>query len=567
MNSVIFKHISHCWAALTAEEIYRLGCKQVCIAPGSRSTPLVMAFANHSKISCHTHFDERSLGFYALGLAKSSESPVVIVTTSGSAVANLLPAVVEAFKSRIPLLILSSDRPYQQHYHGENQTITQQQIFGHFVKLFQNIPSPTTSISPSWILATIDEAYYKMTTGDSAPVHLNLMFEEPFFNEEKSFKHYLSDISSWINSSNTLKNIQTSTTTLNHTNKNYSFKNIIAVVGHISNTTDAKSIVSFCKSKHIPVITECHSKIFGIQNTIHCVDLFIDLFHKNVKSNYTVLFFGDQIISKKCLNLLKNATHLVHISDIEQSSNPILKSSLTLKSSYSDSISYLNSFISDKNITWYNKLSTLYSTLLKSHKTNKYDCISEISILNTLFSNLQKHSLIFVANSLAIRILNHYIFSPHHHLIYANRGASGIDGNLSTAIGIAKDQKKELYFVCGDLSFLYDINALVLLQQSNVKIKIILLNNNGGKIFTFLPVKKHFNQLNPFFTTPHNLKMKHISKQFNLEYDIVEDPKFKNLDRLIKKHINANKSTLLECFFDESNTKRHIDEHTSFFLQ
>ena len=150
MNTTTFKHIAHCWSALIAEELFRLGVENICIAPGSRSTPLVMAFVEHKGLTCHSHFDERSLGFYALGIAKSSEKPVVILTTSGSAVANLLPAIVEAFHSNIPLLILSSDRSYGQHYHGENQTISQQFIFGQFVKLFQNIPPSSTTILPEW---------------------------------------------------------------------------------------------------------------------------------------------------------------------------------------------------------------------------------------------------------------------------------------------------------------------------------------------------------------------------------------------------------------------------------
>tara|TARA_A100001015_G_scaffold151515_2_gene167996 strand:+ start:7569 stop:9272 length:1704 start_codon:yes stop_codon:yes gene_type:complete len=567
MNLVEFKHISHCWAALTAEELYRLGCRDICIAPGSRSTPLVMAFANHKDLQCHTHFDERSLSFFALGLAKASLKPVVIVTTSGSAVANLLPAIVEAFQNKIPLLILSSDRPYQLHYHGSNQTISQEHIFGSYVKLFQTIPSPTDTISPKWLLATLDEAFFEMQTHDPAPVHLNFMFEEPFFNQSKSFDYYLKDIFEWKKSKKTFKHINPITPQLTADHKiEDSFENTLVLIGHINNDVDARLIYDFCESNKLPVLAECHSKLFGLEKIINHVDMFIDLFLKTNQSNYTILFFGEQLISKKCFSLISNATKCIHITDKFASNNPSFKTDLTLKSTYEDNLTYLNQYHLIPKNTWTEFISKTKTALYSRLEKIRFSTISEISVMDKLFSKLEKSSLIFIANSLSIRLLNSHIPSKKHHIIYANRGVSGIDGNLSTAIGIAKNKGKELYFICGDLTFLYDLNALVLLEQTNVVVKICLLNNNGGKIFTFLPIQEHFTSLNPYFTTPHNLKMKYIAKQFNLNYDFVSDDSFADLSSKTTQFIHNEKSCLLECFFDENNTKLHLKSSTEDFL-
>lgn len=567
MNTTTFKHIAHCWAALIAEELFRLGVENICIAPGSRSTPLVMAFAEHKGLICHTHFDERSLGFYALGLAKSSEKPVVILTTSGSAVANLLPAIVEAFHSNIPLLILSSDRAYSQHYHGENQTISQQFMFGQFVKLFQNIPPSSSSILPEWLLATIDEAYFKMTSSDKGPVHLNVMVEEPFFQKEQSYSTYLNHISGWLSSNTPIKVIlPTKTTLLTPAKQQLTLKNVIAVVGHIENSQDADLIAAFCKDKQIPVLTECHSKLFGYPDTIHCVDLFLNNLNDQLGEDYTVLFFGHQLVSKTCIQFLKHAKTLIHVTTHQRSTNPTLTSQLTLKCPYIDAIDSLKTISISNSKKWLKTIIDVQKTTQSTLANTTFNSLSELSVLNSLCAQLDSSSLIFVANSLCVRIINNYVSSKKQHIIYANRGASGIDGNLSTAIGIAKDQNKPLYFICGDLTFLYDLNALILLQQTGVCIKIILLNNNGGKIFTFLPVKEHFDQLNPYFTTPHHLTMSHLAKQFNLSYDTVSDKSFSDLNKLIKKHIHNKSASLLECNFDEKNTKKQIKSLSKSFL-
>ena len=176
-------------------------------------------------------------------------------------------------------------------------------MFGQFVKLFQNIPPSSSTILPEWLLSTIDEAYFKMTSSDKGPVHLNVMVEEPFFQKEQSYSTYLNHISGWLSSNTPIKAIlPTKTTLLNPAKQQLTLKNVIAVVGHIENSQDADLIATFCKDKQIPVLTECHSKLFGYTNTIHCVDLFLSNFNNQLVEDYTVLFFGHQLVSKTCIH-------------------------------------------------------------------------------------------------------------------------------------------------------------------------------------------------------------------------------------------------------------------------
>jgi 2-succinyl-5-enolpyruvyl-6-hydroxy-3-cyclohexene-1-carboxylate synthase len=186
------------WGTLILEELSRLGVQHVCMAPGSRSTPLTLAAAKQTKLKQHLHFDERGLGFMALGLAKASQAPVAIITTSGTAVANLYPAVIEAWLTRVPLIVLSGDRPPELIDCGANQAIIQPAIFAQYAKQL-NLPTPDLSIRPEALLSLLDEA----VSNQSQPVHINCMYREPLYPSTMSadFTQYLSTLGNWQHTS------------------------------------------------------------------------------------------------------------------------------------------------------------------------------------------------------------------------------------------------------------------------------------------------------------------------------------------------------------------------------
>ncbi len=185
------------WAELMLEELARLGVEHVCIAPGSRSTPLTLAADENDKLTLHTHFDERGLGFLALGIAKASRQPVAVIVTSGTAVANLLPAVAEAGLTGETLVLLTSDRPPELIECGANQAIRQHGIFSDHVTEFHDIPSPTLDIAPNWLLTTIDAAMYQQSLHGGA-IHFNCRYPEPLYGEGADFSRYLTPLNDWL---------------------------------------------------------------------------------------------------------------------------------------------------------------------------------------------------------------------------------------------------------------------------------------------------------------------------------------------------------------------------------
>lgn len=162
-------------------QLFELGCELFCIAPGSRSTPLTVAVANHPKAKSMITHDERSLGFFALGYAKATQKPAAVIVTSGTAVANLFPAVIESSLDHVPLIILSADRPAELRDLGANQTIDQVKLFGGYVRYFFDFPAPTQAISPDFVCSQTRQAYLQAIHPLPGPVHLNCQFREPLF--------------------------------------------------------------------------------------------------------------------------------------------------------------------------------------------------------------------------------------------------------------------------------------------------------------------------------------------------------------------------------------------------
>ena len=176
-NEKKYQSLAECWSNLIIEEYVRHGVEYACISPGSRSTLLVKAIAEHPKIKSYVHFDERSNGFFATGLARQTQKPVLVITTSGTAVANLLPSCIEAYEQNIPVLYLTADRPFELLGCGANQSIQQETILKDWVHHYKTIPTATQEISAKWVLKQVDETILHSSKG---PIHLNLQYREPF---------------------------------------------------------------------------------------------------------------------------------------------------------------------------------------------------------------------------------------------------------------------------------------------------------------------------------------------------------------------------------------------------
>jgi len=493
--------------------------KNINICPGSRNTPLKYSILNNNYFKCLSFIDERVGSFFTLGISKSIMQPSVIITTSGTAVANLLPAIIEADLSMIPLIIITADRPKQLQYKGENQTIRQYDIFKNYTRTTLNIDNTSFADSHSLlskIHTTINKANGLKGILAPGPIHINVAFDEPLLDD------------STINNFNFKyePNKQITENTLKI--KNY--KKPIIVCGQLNDRTYADMIINLSEKLMCPIFADPLSQMrFNIKhhNILSSYDFYID--HLNNEPDY-VIRFGKKITSKKLntyLNTLKCDKILI-----------------TDAGGYNDDIKSL--YIKDFNINNLTEESWLDSYITLENNTqeilNKYldkNSFFEGNIINHCFNNFKNNDQLFIGNSLPVRMLEKYTQNTNKDVkVYANRGASGIDGIIASALGMSyNSQLSRNILIIGDISFFYDINALLVGKQYNLNLSIIIINNNGGQIFKTLPqFDESLKNIEEFWTTPINLNIEQCSKLYSCNYFLLNSI----------KHINEQLNLILD---------------------
>eukprot|EP00466_Bigelowiella_natans_P001698 jgi/Bigna1/140303/aug1.55_g15011 len=493
-----FPSINYLWSALVVEELVRLGIKYLCIGPGSRSTPLTIAAAENANITTIVHFDERSLAFYALGLAKGSGEPVGVLTTSGTAVANLLPAIVEAKQDSVPLVIMSADRPIELLDCGANQAIDQSHIFRSFVTHFQmndDTLRPMTSYSGS------------EPGKPSHSIAMEVLQQASRFSKEE----------------------------------------ILIIAGNVKGEADAAGILA------VEMFSDGDATALRIAQNPDAM----------------VVMFGDRFVSKSLLTALgKSRPFLVQISDTASRQDPNHAVNVRLVADIAKTCNMLMEYpllskrggggtststssedkVDDDNNNKYSedKKSSAGLAPLSSGNSNtmmmENAAKDEATFVKWVCEQLGADHALFVGNSMAIRYVDRHASrlsptssssstssSPSSRnsnkaapsIIYANRGASGIDGVVSTALGVQQSTEKHVVLIIGDLSFLHDIGSLSLAKDHHIT--IVLLNNNGGIIFQKLPVYEQKHIFREYFQAPHGLEsFKCTAKQFGISYTKID---------------------------------------------
>ncbi|MBB1273818.1 2-succinyl-5-enolpyruvyl-6-hydroxy-3-cyclohexene-1-carboxylic-acid synthase [Psychromonas sp. SR45-3] len=539
-------NINLLWSSLFIEELTRYGISDFCIAPGSRSTPLILAAANHPKVITHVHFDERGLGFLALGLSQASSKPVVIITTSGTAVANLYPAVIEAKQSHIPLIIISADRPPELINCAANQAIDQHKIFADYPVFFAQIPTPTESIKSNYLLTTLNQGLFQQHL-DKGPIHFNMAIAEPFYPEQSTinFKNYLSSLKGW-DSHHALYTIYHSTQQGEVVNQNIELnaEKVLVLVGRISDKQQAMAIAQFCQQFNLLMFADVQSQLQGVINNITGYDLLLcnQSFKQHIDQADLIIQFSDHLVSKRLTQYIgSTATPIWVVSEYTQRIDPAHCVTQRFVSNAKNFIKQAhNNKTTDKK--WIEKIKVYQDQLpdiIKPYLLN--DQISEVN--STAYVLNHSTDNIILGNSLAIRLAD--MFANTNATIYSNRGASGIDGVIATAVGIAKNKQAATALLIGDTSFLYDLNSLALLTQLQHPFVIVLLNNDGGGIFNLLPVPKAQHQA--FYQLPHGLTFSQTCAQFSIHY---QQPKTLTAFKENYQHALAitthNKATLIE---------------------
>lgn len=534
------------YIAALVDEFYQLGVRHAVFSPGSRSTTMAMLFKEHEEFGTYMNIDERSAGFMALGIAKAHKEPTVLVCTSGSAVAHYLPAILEAQYSGVPLIVLSADRPHTLLHVGAPQTVDQHKIFGTAVNYFEELAVPQESHYYTYPRQVARKSYMKAMDTKKGPVHINVPLFEPLVPElsrnhfeagRSSFKVVKPNYSSVFGcgNRNNLPHINNaidiaygndSTKEINDLLERY--ERILILAGPQIDIDEANTIRSFGEALQAPILADPLSNVRGCNTSdvvISTYDALLAgqaLWHE-LKPD-CVIQFGQIVVSKRVQQMIASWTDVeyIEVNPTMDSMNPTGKTTIHMQASI-DVFTHLygKNNNSDTYLNIWRRLDQAGKKQL-SLAIDEPHCF-EGRTIRELQKQIPEDGQIFVANSMTIRDFDYFWFSGESKaVLYGNRGVNGIDGTISTALGLAANGRPT-YLVTGDLSLFHDLNGLAVAKTHNLNLTIILHNNDGGGIFEYLPQKgtKHFDYL---FSTSQGLDYSGAAKLYGCSYIKIFNP-------------------------------------------
>ena len=534
-------------AQAVIEVFHQKEIQHIVISPGSRNAPLTIGFTNQDYFKCYSIADERCAAFFALGLAQQIQKPVAVVCTSGSALLNYYPAVAEAFYSQIPLLVVSADRPQNKIDIGDGQTIRQENVFANHIVYSANLTENASEINDQLICNAIDFA-----VAEKGPSHINVPFEEPLYESlleatyipkikknEKATPDFTLDskfLSQWQSAE----------------------KKLIVVGELFPNSIEQKYIDLFAEDESVVVLLEKTSNLHH-PTFIDRIDTLVTTFTEKDKQNFQpdiLLTFGGMVVSKRIKALLRSfqpETHW-HVDTLRayDTYGCLTKHFQTNIANFFEQLlveskSNASTYAAYFQKIWQNRLS-------KHEHYLKTIPFSDFKVFDFLSRNLPENIQLQVSNSSPIRYIQLVNLNKTIE-VFSNRGTSGIDGSTSTSIGAAIGNPKPTILITGDISFLYDSNAL----WNNYipkNFKIVLLNNSGGGIFRILPGHQENETFNTFFETSHQLTAEHLAKMYKFQYTSVHDEK--ELDLHWKTFISDSSAPSILELFTPEKVNNHI---------
>jgi 2-succinyl-5-enolpyruvyl-6-hydroxy-3-cyclohexene-1-carboxylate synthase len=515
------------WALI--DQLVQQGVVDFFLAPGSRSTPLALAASRHPQAKIHTHFDERGLGFFALGCALATQKPTAIIVTSGTAVGNLLPAVMEAHHSSTPLILLTADRPAELRETSANQTTDQIKIFQNFVRWQCDFDS---EMQPKAIRSKAAQAVYRATHPHPGPVHINCPLREPLYPVSFDFVQ-----GTPIVIESTLTSICAP--------KQLPSKGII-LLGRSNETEEALHIA---KQLGWPVFADLLSsaRLDVSKEQIRHFDWLLT----EAPRPECVIHFGERLTSKRLMEWLQDSppTHYWHVSPHSHWLDP----SHLITGRIHGPIGSTN-FYAEIDLDWLPQWIALDKQAEeKLHASKQTTSFTETLAMQLLKEMNLEEWAIFLGNSMPIREGDWFLFPEKSKGFFANRGLSGIDGNLATIAGISVGLDAPVFAIVGDLTALHDLNSLALLHH--LPIILLISNNNGGGIFSHLAVANDPN-FETLWGVPHNRSFKYGAKMFDLPYVFVDDEiSFKNA---VADCLNQRKPVVIEMKTDRKiNAESH----------
>ncbi|AKD55576.1 2-succinyl-5-enolpyruvyl-6-hydroxy-3-cyclohexene-1-carboxylic-acid synthase [Spirosoma radiotolerans] len=546
-----------------AELLYRKGITDVVVSPGSRSAPLTLAVARHPHLRVRVMADERSAGFVALGMAMQSRRPVAVICTSGSAVYNLAPAVVEAFFGQVPLLLLTADRPHEWLYQQDGQTINQVGIFGSHVKRSYDLPADYTHPDTRWFIdRCVNEAVNLSQWHPAGPVHINVPLREPFY--PGSDEPFLAEPVRVIDTCPTELTLPTDTWRDLMTEWEQSERTLIAV-GQIPYDPALLAVLrKLSDDMGIPVVGEIVSQIARNEVFITRSDTFLSGLDEQTGQSLQptlLLTIGNSFLTRNLKTFLRQfpAHRHWHIQPATDRINDSLQSLTKLIPA--DPLSFLEKLYSDLDyqrflrgddddephafLHRWQTLDRQATRLIEKTLRPASGQLTDWSAVQVILEHLPEQSLLHLANSMPVRYANLCGLAEEKQIrVSANRGVSGIDGCLSTAVGAALMSDKLVTLLIGDVAFFYDRNALWSAPVPP-NLRIVLLNNDSGHIFRMIDGPGRQPELETYFETPHGYTAQNTADDAKLVYTHCDA-----LDTL---------TTLLPDFFQTSPSARLLE--------
>jgi 2-succinyl-5-enolpyruvyl-6-hydroxy-3-cyclohexene-1-carboxylate synthase len=561
------------WATLIVEELARSGVDFFCVAPGSRSTPLVVALAANKKAESLVHFDERGSAFGALGYARATGRPAAWITTSGTAVANGLPAVVEAATDGVPMILLTADRPPEFRQTGANQTIDQPDIFGDYVRWRFDLPAPEEAVDPAMVLTTVDQAVYRARRAPSGPVHLNLMFREPFIPDPEDLEGELPAPARWLKSGEPYTRYTATRPAVDPDEVErlwealHPVKRGLVVAGRLSSQKQGEAVLQLAESLDWPLLPDVGSQVrLGVrsENLVPYYDaLLTSEPFKEAHYPEVVLHVGGRAVSKRLEQFLTRSQPdpYVVVRENPFRLDPGHRVTHSVETDVTDFCAALAKVAERRpraGAASWRRGWRKASEKVDSYLDRAFEGIKELNepfVARLISRHVPEGHALVVASSMPIRDLDTFAAADGTIVpVAANRGASGIDGTVATAAGFARGSGRPLTLLIGDLALLHDLNSLAMLRD--LPVVVVVLNNDGGAIFSFLPVARHKAFFEPYFGTPQGVGFEGGAKMFGLAYDLP-----RTAEEFVETYRVAstrNRPTLIEVRTDrEENTELH----------
>lgn len=526
------------WASVLVEVLARLGLQTALLCPGSRSTPLTLAFASHPQIEAIPVLDERSAAFFALGLAKRSGMATALVCTSGTAGANFYPAVIEAYESRVPLLVLTADRPPELRACNSGQTIDQQRLFGCVVNHYAEVAVPELDLGLlAYLRQTVVHAWGRSHHPVPGVVHLNLPFRDPLapivMPEADAFAaqipaNFFDAISDGLTIPNTLSSFPSIPDAW------YSAQRGIIIAGiaqpqHPEAYCDA--IATLANHLKFPVLAEGLSPVRNfakqIPNLITTYDWILR--NPNCAADLVpdlVIRVGEMPTSKVLREWLTQTQPRQWVIDPgDRNLDPLHGFTVHLRGSVEQVAASVSSLEpTPERVEYGDRWTSLNTQVTKDIQrvlSTTEDWI-ESKIPWVLSQVLPPNTPIFIANSMPIRDVEWFWQAGDRQIRpFANRGANGIDGTLSTALGIAHGQPHAV-LLTGDLALLHDTNGFLLRSHLRGHLTIVLVNNDGGGIFEMLPISQFDPPFEEFFATPQSVDMAQLCRAYGVSHTLIQ---------------------------------------------